>query len=115
MDVMSITPEDTIGSRTAAVKAWAAGWPAATRLPLRSTGHLRLPGPPLLLAEKRRDHRPRRGGRGDAAVLHLSLEPGEPARDVRMGLERLGQRLADRSEEHTSELQSLMRISYAVF
>src|SRR3546814_8194697 len=25
------------------------------------------------------------------------------------------QRLADRSEEHTSELQSLMRISYAVF
>src|SRR3546814_2159499 len=27
----------------------------------------------------------------------------------------LGQALADRSEEHTSELQSLMRISYAVF
>src|SRR3546814_1608767 len=26
-----------------------------------------------------------------------------------------GIRLADRSEEHTSELQSLMRISYAVF
>src|SRR3546814_4063031 len=26
-----------------------------------------------------------------------------------------GTRLADRSEEHTSELQSLMRISYAVF
>src|SRR3546814_2334774 len=36
-------------------------------------------------------------------------------------IERLGQRLLasllahDRSEEHTSELQSLMRISYAVF
>src|SRR3546814_8761745 len=29
------------------------------------------------------------------------------------GLE--GMRLLDRSEEHTSELQSLMRISYAVF
>src|SRR3546814_10913170 len=26
-----------------------------------------------------------------------------------------GEELADRSEEHTSELQSLMRISYAVF
>src|SRR3546814_8705259 len=26
-----------------------------------------------------------------------------------------GERLAERSEEHTSELQSLMRISYAVF
>src|SRR3546814_6235015 len=28
---------------------------------------------------------------------------------------RKGQKTADRSEEHTSELQSLMRISYAVF
>src|SRR3546814_6197670 len=28
---------------------------------------------------------------------------------------RLGTRRADRSEEHTSELQSLMRLSYAVF
>src|SRR3546814_1312864 len=28
---------------------------------------------------------------------------------------KISQRLADRSEEHTSELQSLMRISYAVF
>src|SRR3546814_8219535 len=28
---------------------------------------------------------------------------------------RVGQRLLHRSEEHTSELQSLMRISYAVF
>src|SRR3546814_6393204 len=29
--------------------------------------------------------------------------------------DRFGERLAGRSEEHTSELQSLMRISYAVF
>src|SRR3546814_9044479 len=29
--------------------------------------------------------------------------------------QRLGDRQAGRSEEHTSELQSLMRISYAVF
>src|SRR3546814_5475493 len=30
-------------------------------------------------------------------------------------IRRLGQRHDNRSEEHTSELQSLMRISYAVF
>src|SRR3546814_1425145 len=30
-------------------------------------------------------------------------------------LDLLGDRKSDRSEEHTSELQSLMRISYAVF
>src|SRR3546814_7363762 len=36
---------------------------------------------------------------------------GAPERD---GLDRLSG-LTDRSEEHTSELQSLMRISYAVF
>src|SRR3546814_3170966 len=29
--------------------------------------------------------------------------------------DRTGHQVADRSEEHTSELQSLMRISYAVF
>src|SRR3546814_3310460 len=44
---------------------------------------------------RRADRRPRRGTRGDAAAR-------APA-DRR------------RSEEHTSELQSLMRISYAVF
>src|SRR3546814_10796991 len=31
------------------------------------------------------------------------------------GVDRLGWNLGARSEEHTSELQSLMRISYAVF
>src|SRR3546814_1855270 len=34
-----------------------------------------------------------------------------PSRRVRANLDRI----AERSEEHTSELQSLMRISYAVF
>src|SRR3546814_11348063 len=34
---------------------------------------------------------------------------------VRLGAEPPGIDLGDRSEEHTSELQSLMRISYAVF
>src|SRR3546814_5080245 len=36
-----------------------------------------------------------------------------PAR--RMVCQRVGRPLSSRSEEHTSELQSLMRISYAVF
>src|SRR3546814_7673190 len=43
-------------------------------------------------------------------IVH-SVESPEPRR-VRFSLERL---LRSRSEEHTSELQSLMRISYAVF
>src|SRR3546814_2021622 len=51
--------------------------------------------------------------------LHdLGVTPGRP---VVLGEDHLrlaaphGQRLVERSEEHTSELQSLMRISYAVF
>src|SRR3546814_7681867 len=47
----------------------------------------------------------------------LGLECGEPA-DVDRGAEQPDKRVGppdDRSEEHTSELQSLMRISYAVF
>src|SRR3546814_7534953 len=48
-----------------------------------------------------RSVRRRRRGRGsrDQAAGHRALDAGR----------------ADRSEEHTSELQSLMRISYAVF
>src|SRR3546814_1377885 len=37
------------------------------------------------------------------------------ARDGQHGDELVGKDVTDRSEEHTSELQSLMRISYAVF
>src|SRR3546814_2381333 len=40
------------------------------------------------------------------AARHLRDHPGGRQRDLALG---------DRSEEHTSELQSLMRISYAVF
>src|SRR3546814_7872211 len=47
------------------------------------------------------DVRPQPVERGVGQVAQLAAEPG------RMRL--------DRSEEHTSELQSLMRISYAVF
>src|SRR3546814_1036989 len=54
-----------------------------------------------------RDH-----GRGAVAVLHLPVVgPGDrELLQTRASLVEPG-----RSEEHTSELQSLMRISYAVF
>src|SRR3546814_6376155 len=48
------------------------------------------------------------------AELRVGLH--EPEELLQRSIEAgLGHHLADRSEEHTSELQSLMRISYAVF
>src|SRR3546814_3334934 len=44
----------------------------------------------------------------DVAEASLEFGVGPPERGLRIDLEM-------RSEEHTSELQSLMRISYAVF
>src|SRR3546814_6614812 len=41
---------------------------------------------------------------------HLPIDPGPAAAMPKIGVQIIG-----RSEEHTSELQSLMRISYAVF
>src|SRR3546814_2360102 len=55
------------------------------------------------------------------AVDHVVVCAGqEPRRDLMAPLQAASVRIqviggADRSEEHTSELQSLMRISYAVF
>src|SRR3546814_10504160 len=77
----------------------------------------------------RRDRHPRRAGtqrrcgarqaprltepRGRADV---DADPGlNPVREPRPTLERVRPVERHRSEEHTSELQSLMRISYAVF
>src|SRR3546814_2823023 len=62
--------------------------------------------PPQQGVERRRHREPRRVGQphGSQCPVGLALDHG------------LGrQRPALRSEEHTSELQSLMRISYAVF
>src|SRR3546814_8592609 len=42
---------------------------------------------------------------------HMVIASGRSTRQVGA----MAQKLAERSEEHTSELQSLMRISYAVF
>src|SRR3546814_2252464 len=57
--------------------------------------------------------------RGVALQVRVTWEGGDAERFVAEALERgAGHVIAgggDRSEEHTSELQSLMRISYAVF
>src|SRR3546814_9726783 len=46
---------------------------------------------------------------GEVHFWKVRMKPGMPV------LFASGGKLGDRSEEHTSELQSLMRISYAVF
>src|SRR3546814_7988090 len=52
----------------------------------------------------------KRGIDGNASSP-AAIERGKKARE----LAEVGWRIVERSEEHTSELQSLMRISYAVF
>src|SRR3546814_19712964 len=64
--------------------------------------------------------RPPRSTRTDTlfpyTTLFRSQRRRKAARQQRAGRDdRLGIDIAARSEEHTSELQSLMRISYAVF
>src|SRR3546814_4423610 len=54
----------------------------------------------------------------DAAALGIVgavHQPAEPGKADRRRAHRTGLQRHVRSEEHTSELQSLMRISYAVF
>src|SRR3546814_6812081 len=51
-------------------------------------------------------------GEGAALGLRTGQDRGDPAGEF---LAREGSQCRARSEEHTSELQSLMRISYAVF
>src|SRR3546814_9700133 len=50
-----------------------------------------------------------------AAVLHASRSSIASWQNGARSITARTQALAERSEEHTSELQSLMRISYAVF
>src|SRR3546814_9514529 len=67
-------------------------------------------------AHARRDARPRARSRAPRGRRGSTLQPARVASPLdsrgRHGSPRL---LPARSEEHTSELQSLMRISYAVF
>src|SRR3546814_5453980 len=58
------------------------------------------------------------GSRGDAETRRGSLEPIGPSVSRMLHPDATSEKrshFAERSEEHTSELQSLMRISYAVF
>src|SRR3546814_6879573 len=48
-------------------------------------------------------------------AAHLERDAGLDDRGIGNGAQRVLDDHAARSEEHTSELQSLMRISYAVF
>src|SRR3546814_4430855 len=76
--------------------------------------HRRLPG------ELLRDPELRGVDEGDRPGFHADLRPPRPAPRHRAGYRHRRRscpelRHRPRSEEHTSELQSLMRISYAVF
>src|SRR3546814_1166569 len=57
------------------------------------------------------------GKRNAWAILYFDKRPAGAFGSYRMGLKQRWKAndLNERSEEHTSELQSLMRISYAVF
>src|SRR3546814_2147092 len=74
--------------------------------------------PYTTLFRSRRQHaRGRTAGRAAAARCGRAARrhrTGAPARSARRAVRR-DRAPAPRSEEHTSELQSLMRISYAVF
>src|SRR3546814_9351144 len=62
-------------------------------------------------------HPPRRQGSGARRryVARRGLPAHRPVARVEQGEPHLSDPRPPRSEEHTSELQSLMRISYAVF
>src|SRR3546814_2046292 len=58
---------------------------------------------------------PREWGARDAGRPPSCIRPGKAGWLLRVPRPRSVRRVRGRSEEHTSELQSLMRISYAVF
>src|SRR3546814_10767742 len=93
---------------------------------------IRVPKPTTSTAaigSRSRRRRPGRGGRDRSGTLNIDgasgcIDRGHPytrRRPRRRALTSPGRRdaarslIVSRSEEHTSELQSLMRISYAVF
>src|SRR3546814_3290448 len=73
-------------------------------------------GGEIRIGERRVDHLPP-GARGVAMVFQqYALYPHMSVREnMAFGLRNARVPADERSEEHTSELQSLMRISYAVF
>src|SRR3546814_6256402 len=53
--------------------------------------------------------------KSNGLILATLIFAAQSAHAQSLPVEHVGERPASRSEEHTSELQSLMRISYAVF
>src|SRR3546814_2903694 len=60
-------------------------------------------------------HQPRRAQEGQAPPRGVIEIMDQPTRRRERGARERPEAVERRSEEHTSELQSLMRISYAVF
>src|SRR3546814_2197902 len=87
--------------------------------PCRGGGHAVVEG---WRGRKKPLHRPADGppppvkaGGGSAISLRAGATAGRCRRRVRRRRSAIPRSASPRSEEHTSELQSLMRISYAVF
>src|SRR3546814_6246608 len=72
-------------------------------------------GDPVLAGPFRRGQHPQLGGLDDRRVPLAGDGAGAQADPSLHAQYRRHRHIAYRSEEHTSELQSLMRISYAVF
>src|SRR3546814_8769556 len=94
----------------------------APQLPRFLGGAAEMGGVRQRIVRERRGEMFERTGRGELLDRRAALGPGDgPARaifgrcDVEARILRLAVEHDMRSEEHTSELQSLMRISYAVF
>src|SRR3546814_10639242 len=83
-------------------------WPRLRRLPRKAAMALGAPGPD-------QPSRPERLWRAILVVLPLALFAALVMPQVTLVMSPSIEAYAVRSEEHTSELQSLMRISYAVF
>src|SRR3546814_5933589 len=88
------------------------------RLLIAMTLFTRRRGPPLTEPTthrkiKNRDEEDAKACRCKHAADHAGPD-GDPARRASAGRDEQRDHAPDRSEEHTSELQSLMRISYAV-
>src|SRR3546814_6863429 len=90
------------------------------RPPISTRTDTLFPFPTLFRSVVQRRADPRGAGRAARGALGRPSRPAFPAASDRGervgdGTGRNGARRRCRSEEHTSELQSLMRISYAVF
>src|SRR3546814_2065492 len=105
----ALAPQPGLGRRTLAGRA-AVEWRHRAAVPPRHPQAVLRPVPDLRRTE---------GGYAAGAGLRHRRQPlGSPAgvaAELRRGLRGNVEALVPRSEEHTSELQSLMRISYAVF